>query len=124
MLLVAFGCNSRPTAQVSGTVKYKDGSPIVAAAKVIRFEPAADTTAEIRKAASGYIRDDGSFEMYTRKPGDGVIKGQYVVVFSVLKNPMGGESLIKPEYSAADLSPYTIDVDGNKHDLVYEIEPK
>lgn len=111
-------------AQVSGTVKYKDGSPIVAPAKVVRFVPAPNTTAEVRKAASGYIRDDGSFEMYTMKPGDGVYKGQYAVVFSVLKNPMGGESLIQQEYTAAELTPYTIDVDGDKSELTYEIEQK
>lgn len=124
MLLVTTGCGSRPTAQVTGTVKYKDGSPIVAPAKVVRLVPTPDSTAEIRKAASGYIQDDGTFEMYTKKPGDGVIKGQYAVVFSVLKNPMGGESLIKQEYTVAELSPYTIDVDGDKHGLVYEIEQK
>lgn len=123
-LLVATGCGGRPTAQVSGTVKYKDGSPIVAPAKVVRFVPAPDTTAEIRKAASGYIQDDGTFEMYTQKPGDGVIKGQYVVVFSVLENPMGGESLLKEEYGDPDLSPYTIDVDSDQNDLVYEVEKK
>ena len=39
---------------------------------VFRFQPATDSSAMIRKAASADIQKDGLFEAYTRNPGDGV----------------------------------------------------
>src|SRR5687768_14245710 len=84
------GCGSRDSYQVSGRAQYKDGSPITGAMRVIRLEPTEDTTAEIRKAAGTSIAADGSFELFTRKPGDGVIPGKYAVTFTVLDKPMGG----------------------------------
>jgi hypothetical protein len=116
------GCESRTTYQVTGRVQYKDGSPITGGARVIRLEPADDTTAKIRKGASGTIDEDGSFEMFTRKPGDGVIAGQYVVTFTVMDKPMGGKLLIPYKYTDAAQSPYNIDVDGDKTGLLYELE--
>src|SRR5687767_5499444 len=71
--LSALGCSDRlDSAQVSGKVLMKDGSVPQGGVRVVQFVPAKDSTAEIRKGASGEIRDDGSFVAYTRKPGDGV----------------------------------------------------
>ncbi len=76
-LVVAFvGCGSRQSYDVSGVAQYQDGSPITGAVRIVRLEPTDDTTATIRKAASGYLAEDGTFEMFTRRPGDGVIPGQ------------------------------------------------
>lgn len=111
-------------ADVSGTVRYKDGSPIEGGVRLVRFEPTEDSTAEIRKPATGQIKEDGSFEMLTLRPGDGVFKGDYTVAFSVMTKPMGGEWLIKEEYRNAATTPYKVTVDGDLRDLEFEIEQK
>ena len=122
--LVCMGCSAKETAQVSGRVQYKGGVPIKAGIRIIRFEPAVDSTATVRRTASGNIGEDGSFSLYSRKPGDGVPLGKYVVTFTVLSSATGGEVLIKPEYMSAADSPFMVEVDGDKSDLNFEIEPK
>ena len=122
LLATVAGCSSSPMASVSGKVSYKDGSPIEGGVKLVRFEPTDDSPAEIRKPATGIIQDDGTFEMFTLKPGDGVYKGKYKVVFTVMTKPMGGDWLIASEYRRADTTPYDIVVDGNMSDLSYEIQ--
>jgi hypothetical protein len=72
--------------------------------------------------ATGEIRADGSFDLFTRKPGDGVIAGKYAVLFTVLDKPMGGKSLIPAKYNSAVDSPFEITVDGDKTGLSYELE--
>jgi hypothetical protein len=119
----AVGCNSRPTAQVSGKVLYKDGSVPRGGVRIIRFEPTADTTATIRKTASSEIRDDGTFQLYTRKPGDGVILGKYSVTFSVFRGPRDRVSLIDEKYTASSTTPYQVTVEDDMEDLKFEIEP-
>jgi len=116
------GCGGREAYQVTGRVQYKDGSPISGGVRVIQFQPAADTTAEIHKAASGNIAPDGSFELFTRRPGDGVIAGKYTVTFTVLSKPMGGQSLIPERFNYPDTTPFEIVVDENKEGLLFELE--
>jgi hypothetical protein len=116
------GCGARESYEVSGVARYKDGSPITGAVRVIRLEPTQDTTAKILKAAGGTIAPDGSFEMFTRKPGDGVIPGKYAVTFSVLESAMGGKSLIPQKYSSGVDTPFEIVVDEDKTGLTYELD--
>ncbi len=74
------GCNQRSTYQVSGKVRYKDGSPITGGAACHRIR--ANGRVPRQRSASrprSQIAEDGSFQMYTRKPGDGVIPGKYAV---------------------------------------------
>ena len=122
MLCVIAGCSSKEAYQVSGRAQYKDGSPITGAVRIIRFEPTANSTATIRKGASGTIAEDGSFEMFTRKPGDGVYAGEYAVTFSVLTQPMGGTSLIPAYFTHPESTPFKIVVDDDKDDLLYELD--
>lgn len=122
-LLNQVGCNNgRKTYQVAGHARYKDGSPITGGVRAIRLEPTESSTAEIRKSASGDIAPDGSFTMFTRKPGDGVIPGEYAVTFTVLDKPMGGKSLILSKYGSPTDTPFEISVDGDKTDLIFELE--
>jgi hypothetical protein len=123
LLVVALGCNSRPTAQVKGKVLLKDGSVPKGGVRVIRFEPTPDTTATIRKTASSEISDDGSFDLYTRKPGDGVIIGKYAVTFTVWRGPRDRVSLIDAKYTTSATTPYTYTVESDVDDLKFEIEP-
>jgi hypothetical protein len=116
------GCGGRETYQVSGRVQYKDGSPITGGTRLIRFEPTADTTAEVRTTASGMIEPDGTFEMFRRKPGDGMIPGKYAVTFTVMDKPLGGKSLIPHQYTTSDETPFEIVVDDDKTGLLYELD--
>jgi hypothetical protein len=118
------GCNRRPAmAQAKGKVLFKDGTVPQGGVRVVRFEPATDTTAEVRKAAQGDILGDGSFEMYTRKPGDGVFVGKYSVTFTVWKGPRDRVSLIDEKYTTSATTPYKVTVDDDVDDLKFEIEP-
>lgn len=116
------GCDEREIYQVRGKVQYEGGSPITGGVRVIRLEPAQDTTATVVKAASGNIAVDGTFEMFTRRPGDGVYAGKYAVTFTVLKGAMDAKPLIAEKYSQGDQTPFELVVDGDKTDLVYELE--
>lgn len=109
--------------QVSGKVLYKDGSVPKAPITLVRFEPTPNSTAEIRKAATGEIGPDGSFTLNTRKPGDGVYAGEYHVAFTLCKSATDTKPMIPNKYAYANQSPYTITVDGDKTGLSYEIEP-
>ena len=122
---IAFvGCNRGPAvAQVSGRVKFKDGSIPTGGVRMVRFEPAADTPSGVRMAASGGIQSDGSFTMARHKPGDGVYCGKYHVTFTVWKAPREPISLIADEYTNSETTPYHITVDQDTDDLVFEIEP-
>ena len=110
--------------QVSGKVSYKDGSVPKARVRLVRFEPTKESTATIRKAATGAIDPkDGSFTLFTRVPGDGVHPGEYIVAFTLCKSAVDTKPLILEKYAYANQSPYKIMVDGDKSDLQYEIEP-
>ena len=110
--------------QVSGKVLYKDGSVPKAPIAQVLFEPTPDSTATVRRSAQGEINPaDGSFTLWTRKPGDGVFAGEYAVVFGLFKGAMDTKSMLPDKYSFGSQSPYKITVDGNKRDLSYEIEP-
>ncbi len=115
------GCGG-PTAQVSGHAKFEDGSPIKGAVRSIIFVPTDDTTAELRKSASATLADDGSFTLVTRKPGDGVYKGKYAVTFMVLKDPKQGGLLVPEKYTYREDTPFTVEITGDRSDLLFELE--
>lgn len=127
VLLVSFsgtvGCSGPDTAQVSGKVLYKDGTVPKGGVCVVQFVPADDSPAKIRKPATGEIRDDGSFEAFTRKPGDGVFLGKYNVTFAVWEGAMQPVSLVEKKYTKASTTPYHVTIDDDMSDLVFEVEP-
>jgi len=110
-------------AQVKGTVLYKDGSAPKGGVCAINFSPTDGSTAEVRKSATGKIGPDGSFEMWTKMPGDGVHLGEYAVSFAVWPGPMDPRSLIEPKYTGPKTSGYTVNVTDDVDDLKFEIEP-
>jgi hypothetical protein len=120
-LLGQAGCR-RDSYQVHGRVQYTDGTPISGGLRVIRFEPTDDTNAKIRKAASSIIADDGTFELHTRKPGDGVHAGKYAVTFTVRTTPFGGTSLIAKQFGERNSTPFNIVVDRDQEELLFELE--
>lgn len=121
---IIMGCGGRSgTAQVSGKVVYKDGTVPKGGVCLVQFQPTADTTADIRKAASGNIESDGTFQVYTRKPGDGIFLGKYAVIFSVWKGPMEPISFVDQRYTKAETTPFIVEVVGDRDDLLFEIAP-
>lgn len=125
VVLAVGGCDSGPkTVEARGTVTFTGGAPAGAGVQIIRFEPTHDSTAEVRKGASCSIADDGSFDMFTRVPGDGVYAGKYAVVFSVLNSPIEQKSLIDPRYTASATTPYVIELTDDRTDLAFTIETK
>ena len=117
------GCEKgNPTAQVRGKVVAKSGALPSAAIRVVRFDPAADSDAKVRKGASGVINDDGSFELFTRRPGDGVHLGKYVVTFAFFRSATDQRPLIPSKYTRAATSPYQLVVDKDVDDLQFEID--
>jgi hypothetical protein len=123
-LVALGGCDRGPAMyQVRGKVFYKDGSVPTGAVCVVNLQPLSSADAEVRKGASGAIGPDGSFELYTRRPGDGVIHGEYQVGFVVLKSVSDPQSLVQPKYANPATSGYTVTVDRDIEDLKFEIEP-
>ncbi len=125
-VVFAIGCGGKETAQISGVVKYDDGSPIEGAAKVIRFQPIEGSDAVVLKAATSRIDEDGSFNLMTRKYGDGVYCGQYAVYFSILSDPNDPySSLVLPKYSGEEPSPFdVIDVSQDRDDFEFILEKR
>ncbi len=70
--------------QVTGSVKYEDGSiPKGATPPVVRFEPEDPNLPNMRPAI-GYIdAETGEFDLYCVKPGDGAYPGKYKVTLRV-----------------------------------------
>ncbi|MGD9631851.1 MAG: hypothetical protein AB7G28_08245 [Pirellulales bacterium] len=94
------------------------------AVAVVRFQPAADSSAQVRKAASAEIEKDGHFEAYTRKPGDGVFLGKYDVTFSVLADGTNSSSSrIDPKFNKARTTPHHVTIEGDVDDLEFILEP-
>lgn len=120
---VTLGCGRSDMAEVSGKVLFKGGTVPQAGVRVVQFQPAEDSPATIRKAASGEISEDGSFVAFTRKPGDGVIIGKYDVTFSVWPSEYERKSLIDLKYTKASTTPYHVTIDDDVSDLQFEIEP-
>lgn len=119
------GCGSgHPVAQVRGKVIFPDGKIPQVGVRMIRFECAKDTDAAVRKGASGTINDDGTFELYTRKPGDGVHYGKYDVTFAIFNSSTDQRPLIPIEYTKSATTPFHVVVDDDQDDHVFTIKAR
>jgi len=108
-------------AKVKGKVAFEDGSIPQGSVAVVRFEPADDSSAEVRKGATGAIESDGSFEMTTRMPGDGVYLGKYAVTFLALTGPRE-VNIVAPKFRNKGTTPFAEDITEDRTDLNYVIE--
>jgi hypothetical protein len=119
------GCDrSAAMVHVRGKVLNKDGTVPQGGVRIVRFEPVQGAPAEKRRVASGNIENDGSFDLFTKMPGDGVIPGAYNVTFMVWKGEHDRVSLIPDSYTSSSSTPYkNVKVDRDQDDLKFEIEP-
>lgn len=98
-LLLMGGCSKSPLdlVQVTGTVKYADGTAPVAEYRLIRFEPIADAAGHRSpRAASAEVRPDGTFQAMTLRPGDGMMAGDYKIVLLFWKSYLKRDSVLPP----------------------------
>jgi hypothetical protein len=86
--LVLPGCGSKPV-PVTGEILWEDGKPVTSANVV--FVP----RDESGKRATGYTKEDGSFELTTSRPGDGAVPGDYTVLVTkgamAIEEPQGDD---------------------------------
>jgi hypothetical protein len=124
LILFIAGCGHKsPMAHVRGKVVYKDGTVPMGGMCVVRFQPTESSTATVRKGASGDIHKDGTFEAWTRIPGDGVYLGEYGVSFAVWTNATDpSSSVLLPKYGSPATTGLKVTVDGDIDDLKFEIE--
>ena len=123
-LIVLPGCGkSDGRLQVTGTVKYEDGTvPKGATSGVVRFDPEDPNLPNVRPAM-GYINGEtGEFELYSVKPGDGATPGSYKVSLIINRDypPKPQGSLVPLDYASAESTPLIKQIDSaNRHfDLV------
>lgn len=72
LLIVAAGCGRAGIHPVRGSVRYRDGSPVVAGKVLLDSGPAG-------LGSWGSILPDGTFRMGTHAPADGVPAGEHRV---------------------------------------------
>jgi hypothetical protein len=122
--IVMTGCGFKPAvAHVKGKVIFKNGAMPKTQVRMIRFEPTESSTAKVRRGASSLIEPDGTFELWSKMPGDGIHVGEYDVTFAVQKGPMDPTSLIPAKYSNRATTPYkNVKVDKDADDLSFEID--
>ncbi len=122
--VVATGCG-KP--KVTGKVTFADGSPLTQG--TVNFT-------DDKIICKGSIKDDGSFEMRTLKPGDGVPPGTYKVYLTETMrfgDAVESTSLdttakmhetvndVPPKYSNPEQSGLTIEVKGSmKYDITID----
>lgn len=123
LLVLLVGCGSKETLQLSGKVTLADGTAPKAPVKFIRLEPTESSTATVRKAAACELAEDGTFTLFTRKPGDGVYRGQYKVTFSICTDTTCTKSLVDLKYKYPAETPFELDVTADRSDLEFKLDP-
>jgi hypothetical protein len=118
-LSTAIGCGAGDEAiQVTGTVKFADGSPAVGETGTVVFHPIAEG-----KSANAAIGSDGSFEAMTEKPGDGMRPGAYKVTLHVFKDYRAQTLAIPEKYAEVSTTPLTATVDEDHKHFDFVVEP-
>jgi hypothetical protein len=109
--------------EVTGTVKYKDGTVPQGdkGMSTITFVPADPT---VGKAASSSIAPDGSFSLYTLRQGDGgALAGDYRVTLNVITGYPRGTQLVAGQYTNLNETPLEATVKaGEKNHFDFEVD--
>jgi hypothetical protein len=104
IVLLAAGCGSH-LHPVRGKVTYPDGTPLDGGWVV--FEKTEDGATH---SADGPVQSDGTFELRTARPGDGVPAGKYRVLVKAKELPLNEAQkrktppAIHPKYERFDTS--------------------
>lgn len=117
------GCGGRGIYPVSGKIVYKDNQP---AGKELSKYMVILESVEKPMGATAELKEDGTFEVSTEKPGDGAVLGKHkVVVFP----PMGKggddlrpKSILDPRYEKFETSGLEIVVEPKKNEVLLVVE--
>lgn len=80
---LATGCGGQGLYPVRGKVVYTDGTPLAGGWVVVE-----KTEGDPPPSADGPVQEDGTFEMRTARPGDGVPLGKYRVLVKAKERPL------------------------------------
>ena len=116
VLLGALGCsdgNPYEMVEVTGTVKYEDGSLIPAESIMLKFAPQAapiDAKTHPRKGIAQVNVSDGTFQFATtHKHADGVVAGKHKVLVTAYSKDGKSDEVIPKEYGHPATTPLEID---------------
>ncbi len=98
---------------VKGKVTYK-GQPV--AKGVIQFEPDG-----YGRKARGQLQSDGTFELTTLKPGDGVVAGEHRISLSELDKSLAKDRALR-KYASPNTSHLTAEVSQEKNQFVFDLK--
>jgi hypothetical protein len=98
---------------VKGKVTYK-GQPV--AKGVIQFEPDG-----YGRKARGQLQSDGTFELTTLKPGDGVVAGEHRISLSELDKSLAKDRALR-KYASPNPSRLTAEVSPGKTQFVFDLK--
>jgi hypothetical protein len=98
---------------VKGKVTYK-GQPVTKG--VVRFEPDG-----FGRMATGQIQSDGTFELTTLKPGDGVVPGEHRVTISEFDKSLDKNRALK-KYASANISGLKAQVSADKTEFPFDLK--
>lgn len=119
-LLVApcWGCGSSSGTPVTlipvkGKVTYK-GQPVTKG--VIQFEPDG-----YGRPARGQLQSDGTFELTTLKPGDGVVAGEHRISFRDFDKSLAKDRALK-KYESPNTSRLTAEVSPENTEFTFDLK--
>jgi hypothetical protein len=122
LTLLPAGCGSDPFSyvDVTGTVKYEDGSPIPAAFMTVTFESQSEGIDEKTRPRPGMavVKADGTFGQVTSSPqaiGQGIVPGKHKVVIRAFDEMEAQLDVIPSEYADVTTTPIEIDTNEKTH---------
>ena len=122
-ILVLVGCSGGRLKlhEVTGTVKFQDGTVPNGEMSTITFVPANPMEG---KAATSNIETDGSFELWTISQGDGgALAGDYDVTLNVIKGYPRGRSMVAKKYTDLENTPLNATIKaGEKNHFDFKVE--
>jgi len=98
---------------VKGKVTYK-GQPVTKG--VIQFEPDG-----YGRPATGQLQSDGTFELSTLKPGDGVVAGEHRISIIELDKSLAKDRALK-KYGSPNTSRLTAEVSSEKTEFAFDLK--
>jgi hypothetical protein len=120
LLLGATGCGSGGTYPVQGKVVFQDGTPLKGG--IVVFE----SVDHAHIIARGDIAPDGTFELGTKKPGDGALAGKHRVLVAPLLPSNVKESKgprpIHPRFENFETSKLVLTVEKRDNDFTIHVE--
>lgn len=123
LLVASAGCGGSGLYPVKGKLVYADDQQPVVELK--GFGITFDST-EQKISAYGEIKEDGSFELYTTKPGDGVRPGKYKVIVQQPRReperPNQGDPVVDLSYESVEKTPLEYTVEAKSNDFTIPLK--